>query len=164
MSNPTRHRDEILIVVVEDNARLRHAMEDLLMESFPHCKVKTIAHGIEAMNYLLTPINNYDLVILDGKLDAYPRALIAKVNGPDVADEMKKKFIKVPVVLWTQDPDMLARFDEIYEERQPEIEKPPRKSNIEAVLTPIIESIIQTKQEEESKQEEALTTPRPGFS
>lgn len=141
MTKTTESKDDVLIVLVEDNSHHRNRMKQFLTESFPNCKVKTISHGIEAMNYLLTPVNVYHLVILDGNLNHFPQPLLASVNGPDIAAAMREKNIEVPVVLWTSDPSMLARFDEVYGERLPEIEKPCRKTNIQAVLTPIMEEI-----------------------
>jgi DNA-binding NtrC family response regulator len=149
MTAPIIRQSQLLIVLVEDNPRQRKKMKELLAESFPQCEIKTIAHGIEAMNYLLTPVNKYHLVILDGKLDTFPKRVITQVNGPDVAAAMNEKNIKVPVVLWTNDPKMLASFDEVYGKRLPEIEKPCRKNNIEAVLAPIIEKIESNRALEE---------------
>ncbi|MBA2650754.1 MAG: hypothetical protein H0U73_00585 [Tatlockia sp.] len=134
--------DAFLIVLVENDSRQRNKMTKFLMECFPSCEVKPITHGIEAMNFLLTPVNKYHLVILDGSLETYPKTFITAVNGPDIAKAMKEKNIDVPVVLWTNDPNMLARFDEVYEgKRLPEIEKPCRRSNIDVILRPIIEAL-----------------------
>lgn len=155
------HQDGILIVLVEDEPHHRKKMKDLLTECFPNCEIKTIAHGIEAMNYLLTPVNKYHLVILDGKLDTLPQTFMTKVQGPDVAAAMKEKNINVQVVLWTNDPAMLNRFDEIYGKRLPEIEKPCRKSNIEVILTPIINSIANQQKENLSNDEDSIYSPTP---
>ena len=152
-------QDRIMIVLVEDDPHHRKKMKDFLSESFPNCEIKTIAHGIEAMNYLLTPVNKYHLVILDGRLDTLPQTFIAKVQGPDVALAMKEKNIDVPVVLWTSDPAMLNRFDEIYGKRLPEIEKPCRKTNIEVVLAPIIETIVNKQKENLSNDEDSIYSP-----
>jgi two-component system response regulator QseB len=142
MIETTTLPNAVLIVLVEDNLHQRNNMKKFLNECFPDCVVKTIAHGIEAMNYLLTPVNEYHLVILDGKLETFPRTFITSVNGPDIAAAMKEQHIETPIVLFTNDPAMLARFDEVFE-RPPEIEKPCRKTNVQAVLTPIIDAIRQ---------------------
>jgi DNA-binding NtrC family response regulator len=147
MSKQTSPHNELVIVLIEDDFHHRKKLKKLLLESFPNCRVKTIAHGIEAMNYLLTPVNIYHLVILDGKLNTSPQTLITEVNGPDVATAMKERDIKVPVVIFTQDPKMLQCFDEIYGQRLPEIEKPCRKANVEAVLNPLIKTILHQSME-----------------
>jgi two-component system response regulator QseB len=145
--------DELLIVIVEDDPHHRQKMKKILNESFPYCTVKTISHGIEAMNYLLTPeVNKFDLVILDGKLETYPKTLIAQVNGPEIAEAMKEHQVNVPIILWTSDPKMLSQFDKVFGQRVPEIEKPCRRSNVEVILAPIIKS-IQTGQEQKVQED-----------
>jgi CheY-like chemotaxis protein len=123
----------ISIVLVESSLHNQKVMKKHLQELYPDCQVKILANGREAIDYLIFPANKYDLVILEGN--------VKSVAGPDVALAMKKAGIKVPVVLWTNDPNMLAKFDEIYGERLPEIEKRPcRKSNIAVILAPIIKN------------------------
>ncbi|KTD36222.1 Response regulator receiver domain protein [Legionella nautarum] len=134
---------KLRIVLVEDNATNQNRMKRFLTELFP-CEVITFSHGIEATNFLLAPTSVYDLVILDGKLRSLPHTLQQiPVDGPEVAAELRKKGIRAKVVLWTNDPDMLARFDEVYDgKRLPEIEKPCRKENIEVILRPIVKAIL----------------------
>ncbi len=152
MIETTNAKDSVLIVIVEDNSHQRKKMKQYLIESFPNCEVKTIAHGIEAMNYLLTPVNEYHLVILDGKLDPFPKTFITPVNGPDIAAAMLEQGIEVPVVLCTgNDPEKLNSFDKVFGKRMPEIEKPCRKSNIQAVLTPIMDKLTKTAKEENKR-------------
>ncbi|CDZ79193.1 Response regulator receiver domain protein [Legionella massiliensis] len=160
MAEDITRQGEILIVLVEDDPHHRKKMKDILTDSFPNCVIKTIANGVEACNYLLNPVNHYNLVILDGRLDTYPTTLLAKVNGPDVAEAMRERNIDVPIVLWTNDPKMLQSFDEVCGMRLPEIEKPCRSYNVEAVLTPIITKITQgihAKQEEENDKDEQFS-------
>ncbi len=65
---------------------------------------------------------------------------------------MKEKGIEVPVVLCTgNDPEKLNSFDKVFGKRVPEIEKPCRKSNIQAVLTPIIDKIANAFQEKNER-------------
>ncbi|MBA2656137.1 MAG: hypothetical protein H0U70_04040 [Tatlockia sp.] len=143
--------DEFLIVLVEDNPHQRNKMNNILKDCFPFSKVKSIAHGIEAMNFLLTPVNKYHLVILDGKLETFPKTFITPVQGPDIAIAMQENNIDVPVILWTNEPAMLNRFDEIYGKRLPEIEKPCRRSNVEVIVRPIIEELLGFKLVDEDR-------------
>ncbi|WP_045099381.1 hypothetical protein [Legionella micdadei] len=117
-------------------------MKQILEKLFP-CKVTTFTHGIEAVNFLLAPSSAYDLVILDGRLRSLPHTLQSfAIDGPDIAESLKEKGIKARVVLWSNDPDMLQRFDEVYGRRLPEIEKPCRETNVQAVLAPIIQLML----------------------
>jgi hypothetical protein len=123
----------ISIVLVEGSPHNQKVMKKHLGELYPDCRLKILANGREAIEFLIFPANKYDLVILGGK----------SVAGPDVALAMKKARINVPIVLWTNDPGMLAKFDEVYGERLPEMEKRPcRKANIAVILAPIIQSIL----------------------
>lgn len=130
---------QLKIILVEDNDTNQKKMS-LILEKLFECEVVSLSHGIEAINYLLAPTNEYNLVILDGKLRTHPPVYKnIPIDGPDVANAMKEQGITVPVVLWTNDPEMLARFDEVYGRRLPEIEKPGcREYNVAVVLTPII--------------------------
>ncbi len=133
---------KIHIVLVEDNVINRNKMKQILETLFP-CQVTTFTHGIEAANFLLAPSSQYDLIILDGRLRSLPHTLQSvAIDGPDIAESLKEKGIRASVILWTNDPDMLQRFDDVYGRRLPEIEKPCRESNVRAVLDPIIQSII----------------------
>lgn len=134
---------KLRIVLVEDNITNQNRMKRFLKELFP-CEVLTFTHGIEATNFLLAPTSEYELVILDGKLRSLPHTLQQiPVDGPEVAADLKKNGIRANVVLWTNDPDMLSRFDAVYEGRRlPEIEKPCRKENIHVVLGPIVQAIL----------------------
>ena len=133
--------ENLAIVLVDDDHANQKTMSKILEDLFPKCQIKILGTGEEARDYLLSPSNNYDLVILDGNLKSSP-AFSTPMHGPDVANAMKNKGIKVPVVLWTNDPYMLARFDEVYGKRIAEIEKPCRAYNVEVILKPIVKSIM----------------------
>lgn len=137
---------KLRIVLVEDNVTNQNRMKRFLNELFP-CEVITFTHGIEATNFLLAPTSVYDLVILDGKLRSLPHTLQQiPVDGPEVAADLRKHGISAKVVLWTNDPNMLARFDDVYDgTRLPEIEKPCRKENIQVVLGPIVKAILNSE-------------------
>ncbi len=153
---------QLKIILVEDNDTNQKKM-NIILEKLFTCEVVTLCHGIEAINYLLAPTNEYDLVILDGKLRTLPPIYKnTPIDGPDVASAMKEQGITVPVVLWTNDPDMLTRFDEVYGQRLPEIEKPGcREFNVAAVLTPIINSIIDFTESMEGDESQNYTPSAP---
>ncbi|MFA5960352.1 MAG: response regulator [Tatlockia sp.] len=154
--------DNLVIILVEDDPFSQKKMCNHLKDLFPDCTIETLANGIQAANYLLSPINQYDLVILDGKLKN-PNHFVAQFNGPDVANAMQEKGIEVPVVLFTQDPGMLKAFDEVYGKRLPEIEKPCRKENVSVVLQPVVEAILSSKTREIEDALEGASPPSPGL-
>lgn len=141
--------ENLSIVLVEDEHANQRAMTNFLNELFPGSKLEILSTGKEAIDYLLSPDNEYNLVILDGNLKPDPTSFKA-IDGPEVAAAMKKKGIDVTVVLWTNDSEKLEQFDKVFGERQHEIEKPGRKTNIQVVLTPIVQSIIEIENPNQS--------------
>lgn len=135
---------KLIFVLVDDEHTNQRHMINFLNELFPDNQVKVFETGEEAIEYLLSPASHYDLVILDGHLKPSSHKT-KQIDGPDVAAALKKNRISVPVVLWTNDPNMLERFDEVYGERLAEMEKPCRKTNIEVILKPIVNSILLAK-------------------
>ncbi|WP_028387694.1 response regulator [Legionella fairfieldensis] len=134
---------DFTILLVEDNTLQQKIIERHLSNLFD-CALEIASTGSDAINYLKT--NTPDLIILDGNLR--PKNKKCPINGPDVAQVIKTQKPDVPVVLWTDDAKMLNDFDVVFEgERCPEIEKPCRRNNIEAVLTPIVERIMKTKED-----------------
>lgn len=140
-----------VIILVEDNHVNQKRMLNYLNELYPECDVKIMSNGIEATNYLLSPTNRYDLVLLDGNLNTGNSFFTRSFNGPDVAEAMVEKGIKVTIVLCTNEAAMLAQFDKIFGKRLPEIEKPFRKTNVEVILSPLILEIEEEKKQEEVK-------------
>ena len=136
-----------VLILVEDNPTYQQRMLDYLSELFPDCEVKIMSNGIEATNFLLSPINQYDLVLLDGNLGKGTSLFASAFNGPDVAEAMVEKGINVTIVLCTNEAAMLMRFDEVFGKRLPEIEKPYRKTNVQVILSPLIAKILEKNEE-----------------
>ncbi|KTD09540.1 response regulator [Legionella jamestowniensis] len=129
------------IVLVDDNPLLRKTMSMMLTKL--SYSVKSFSSAEEVIAYFKDDTSSYDLVILDGNL-APPSFLLAnkaQKNGPDIAAELLQINKHVPIIAWTDDADMLTRFQkvlDIYDKGRllPTLKKPPTFSDIKEVLAP----------------------------
>ncbi|ASQ45740.1 response regulator [Legionella clemsonensis] len=126
------------IVLVEDNPSLQKTMQMMLTKL--SYSVKAFSAADDALAYFKEETSSYDLVILDGNLAPtfFLSADKAPKNGPDIAKELLRINRNIPIIAWTDDTEMLNRFQKVFDLYEkgilPTLKKPPTFLNIKEVL------------------------------
>ncbi|KTC78300.1 response regulator [Legionella brunensis] len=151
------------IILVEDNFSLSYTMSNLLAKL--DCEVKHFSTGEKAIEYFSDPDSSYDLVILDGNLAPTYLSGNSKIcNGPEVAAVILRLNKKTPIIPWTDDAQMLIRFQKLFDLYEkgpiPQLKKPIVPSNLREVITSFINNNANLENEGSSQSRgRAFTSP-----
>ncbi|RUR13267.1 response regulator [Legionella sp. km772] len=147
-----------MIVLVEDSPLNQMLLKQALARVLKGKQALTcFAEGEAAISFIKKNQEIIKLVILDGNL-SHKYLANKKIDGPDVALHIP---LHIPVVVWTDDPSMIDRFNKIFQHKKfaykAFLDKQISIEQLAEVLKPLSGTLSDSKQLSPNEVREALS-------
>jgi CheY-like chemotaxis protein len=100
-------REEMKVLIVDDDGDILKLLEDILLLKFPSIKLDTAKNGVEALD------------LLKGDMDQLPQIVLSDMkmpvmNGAELCKIIKNNYDSIKVALMTAFNETSGCFDEIF--------------------------------------------------